>query len=231
MRDEYPSSSFVFAGLVMGVRNEFISAIKANQAPFGLDLTTDVIERLVDYFEIVQEHNLLLHLVAPCSAEEFAVRHILESLTLLNHFPKDARFADVGTGAGLPSIPCLIVREDLFAFLIDSKQKKAAFLKNALAKLGLSQRGRVIERQFEEVKENDFSYVTCRALDRFAGKLQRLLKWTGDKRFLFYGGPALEDALVDSTIEFRKELMPLSNQRFLFVGDELSAKSRKEVIS
>src|SRR5262245_63592218 len=105
------------------MRPEFISAIRSNQAAFGIAISEEAIERLADYFELVQAGNPLLHLVAPCSAEEFATRHILESLTLLEHLPPNARFADVGAGAGLPSIPCLIARDDLRATLIESKEK------------------------------------------------------------------------------------------------------------
>jgi 16S rRNA (guanine527-N7)-methyltransferase len=119
---------------------ELTSAIRTHQSAFGIDLTDEQIERLANYYEIVQEHNPLLHLVAPCSPEEFAIRHILESLTLLDHLPKGAKFADVGTGAGLPSIPCLLVRGDLQAVLIESKEKKTKFLEDAIKKLGLKSR-------------------------------------------------------------------------------------------
>src|SRR4051812_28175121 len=98
---------------------ELISALRDNDQAFGLSLTDVDIERLALFYEIVQEHNPILHLVAPCSAEEFAVRHLLESLTLLEHLPTDAKLADVGAGAGLPSIPCLLVRESLKGRLID----------------------------------------------------------------------------------------------------------------
>ena len=83
----------------------FIKSIVANQAAFGLDLAEPVMEQLAGHYELVMEANPLLHLVGPCSAEEFAVRHVLESLSLLKYLPPNAGFADVGTGAGFPSIP------------------------------------------------------------------------------------------------------------------------------
>ena len=202
----------------MGIRQEFISALNANQSAFGLQLPTETIERLADYFELVQENNPLLHLVAPCSPEEFAIRHILESLTLLSFLPKGARFADVGPGAGLPSIPCLIARSDLDAVLIESKKKKSDFLGRALDELGLADRGKVINSQFEEIKEKDFSAVTCRALDRFTEKLPRLMRWTGDRRLLIFGGPSIHTALLSAKAPFTKTLMPFSQQRYLFLG-------------
>src|SRR4051812_21614787 len=103
------------------MNRKFTETLLEFQTQFAVDLATDKIEKLAVYYELIQKNNPLLHLVAPCSEEEFAVRHILESLTLLEYLPPKARFADVGAGAGLPSIPCLLAREDLRGVLIESK--------------------------------------------------------------------------------------------------------------
>jgi 16S rRNA (guanine527-N7)-methyltransferase len=198
------------------MRNQFITAITTHQVAFGLDLAEDVIERLADYFELVQKHNPILHLVGPCCPDEFAIRHILESLTLLEHFPQKAKFADVGAGAGLPSIPCLLVRDDLKAVLIESKEKKAKFLESAVEDLGLSDRAAIINRQFEEADPADCEFVTCRALDKFTEKLPRLLKWSKKRRLLLFGGDNLRKALQKQGLTFDEKLMPMSEQRFLF---------------
>src|SRR5687768_5763664 len=132
------------------MRSDFVTAIKANQTEFGINLDDASIDRLADFYELVQKHNPILHLVGPCLPEEFALRHILESLTLLEYLPPHAKLADVGTGAGLPAIPCLLVREDLRAVLIESKEKKAAFLATACQALGIHDRVQIVNRQFSE---------------------------------------------------------------------------------
>jgi 16S rRNA (guanine527-N7)-methyltransferase len=195
----------------------FIKTIRDRQSEFGLRLEENRIEKLAQYFELVQKNNPLLHLVAPASEEEFAVRHVLESLTLLEFLPANARFADVGTGAGLPSIPCLIAREDLRAVLIESKLKKGAFLEEVLSKCGLENRASLINRQFEEISKPDVAFVTCRALDKFTQKLPKLLKWSRGADLLFFGGKALGEELTKSRVKFREKLMPLSEQRYLFI--------------
>lgn len=199
------------------MRSEFISALTVHQDAFGIDLSARQAERLADFYDLVQKHNPILHLVGPCTPEEFAVRHVLESLTLLSHLPPDSRFADVGAGAGFPSIPCLLVRESLHAVLIESKEKKSSFLREFVTKCGLADRVVVVNRQFSEVPRPDVSFVTCRALDKFAQKLPQLLKWSGDSTMLFYGGPSLRDELLKSGRKFKEYIMPLSHQRFLFV--------------
>ena len=202
------------------MQTEFIEAIKNNQTEFGLNLDDEKISRLADYYEFVMANNDLLHLVAPSSPETFATRHILESLTLLEFLPKHAKFADVGTGAGLPAIPCLIVREDLKAYLIESKLKKVKFLDGVLAKCKLTNRARIISHQFEEAERPEVSHITCRALDKFTQKLPKLLKWSKNANLLLFAGNSLRDALTKNNVQFQEKLMPLSEQRFLFISQK-----------
>jgi 16S rRNA (guanine(527)-N(7))-methyltransferase RsmG len=197
---------------------KFIETIRNHQSDFGLELDKQQLDKLVDYYELVQKHNPILHLVAPAGEEEFAVRHILESLTLLEFLPRNAKFADVGAGAGLPSIPCLLVREDLRGVLIESKLKKAAFLQEVLSKSGLENRAYLINRQFEEISKPAAGYVACRALDKFTQKLPKLLKWSKGSHVLFFGGPALREELLKNRVKFKEKLMPFSEQRYLFTG-------------
>ena len=200
------------------MQKEFISALKKNQAGFGLVLEDPIIDKLADYYGLVLEHNPILHLVGPCSAEEFATRHVLESLTLLEYLPLRARFADVGAGAGLPSIPCLLVRDDLHAVLIESKVKKTHFLKLAVLELGISNRARVINKQFHESDPGNCEFVTCRALDKFPEKLPRLLKWSMRRHLLFFGNEKLGETLQETGLDIVRKLMPLSERRYLFIA-------------
>jgi 16S rRNA (guanine(527)-N(7))-methyltransferase RsmG len=200
------------------VRGEFIESIKKHQPLIGLEITDAKIDKLADYYELVWEDNPLLHLVALCSPEEFATRHILESLTLLEYLPQNAAFADVGTGAGLPSIPCLLVREDLRAILIESKEKKTKFLEKAIKALLINERVNIVNRQFEETESGNFEYVACRALDKFMEKLPRLLKWSKSRKLLLFGSPNLKALLIKYRPEIREKLMPLSERRYLYIA-------------
>lgn len=201
------------------MRESFVAAIFKHQAAFGIQLSQDKVTALADHYDLVIEDNDRLHLVAPCSPDEFATRHVLESLTLLKFLPENTRIVDVGTGSGLPLIPCLIVRPDLFGYLIESKQKKAAFLDNVVTRCGLSDRAEVINKQFAEVQRPDVSFVTCRALDKFTEKLTQILKWSGDAKLLLFGGPALRDAMNAKGIRVETILLPLSEQRYLLVSE------------
>ena len=191
----------------------FEEALKSNQSVFEIDLAAETVSGLSAYYSLLTRWNARLHLVAPCSPEEFATRHILESLMLLKHLPQDAKIADIGSGAGLPIIPCLIARPDLHATLIESSQKKSVFLREALNTAGRS--ATIIAKPFEDVAPPDISFVTCRALDQFTEKVPEIIRWAPPgSSLLLFGGETLRRKLSAETREFR---IPLSDRRFLFV--------------
>ena len=76
--------------------DSFEQSLISNMGSFDLDLSAETVTLLGDYYSLLTRWNDRLHLVAPCSPEEFAVRHVLESLLLLNHLPTNARVADIG---------------------------------------------------------------------------------------------------------------------------------------
>lgn len=199
-------------------QRQFIQAFETNQESFGVSLSTEKIFNLARYYEFVQKHNALLHLVAPSSVETFVVRHILESLFAEQFLPKNAKFADIGTGAGLPSVPLLIARKDVCGYLIESKVKKANFLQEVLAECKLEDRAEILNRQFEEVAKLDVDFVTCRALDKFTEKLPKILKWSRRCGLLFFGGNNLGESLEKCGVKFERKLVPNSIQRFIFIA-------------
>src|ERR1700716_4159380 len=111
---------------------KFRETLEAEAPAYDVVLTAAALEGLSQYYELLGLWNARVHLVAPCSPQEFATRHILESLLLLKHLSTAASEADVGAGAGLPIVPCLIVRPDIRAVLIEAAKKKAVFLREAL---------------------------------------------------------------------------------------------------
>ena len=191
----------------------FEEALVSNQSAFQVDLGSQTLAGLSAYYSLLTRWNARLHLVAPCSAEEFATRHVLESLMLLKHLPNEAKIADIGSGAGLPIIPCLIARPDLHATLIESSQKKSVFLREALNTLGRT--ATIIARPFEDVPTPDVSFITCRALDQFVEKVPDIIRWAPHRStLLLFGGQTLRDKLSKETQDYQ---LPLSEKRFLFV--------------
>ena len=199
-------------------RGEFDKALARHAAAFGVQLDGEKRARLGDYFELVSNWNPRLHLVAPCAPEEFAVRHVLESLLAVPHIPEGATFIDIGSGAGLPALPCLVARPDLKGALVESSRKKAVFLREALSRLGLSDRARVVAERFERVGPPAADCLTCRAIERFTEILPALVAWASHiPTLLLFGGEGLGEKLEEEGLRFETVRVPESERRFLFV--------------
>lgn len=198
---------------------EFRQTLEADAPEFGIALKTDHIERLIDYYELVMKWNERLHLVAPCSPQKFATRHVLESLTLLKHLPVGARIIDIGSGAGLPVIPCLLIRDDLSATLIESSSRKAVFLREALRAVTPLDRARVIVARFEDVETPPADFVTCRALDRFSEILPAFIDWAPrNSTLLLFAGESIRNQMQTTLRSFAVERIPQSERRFLLMA-------------
>lgn len=185
---------------------------------YRITLTAEVLASLSKYYELLNVWNSRLHLVAPCSPRAFATRHVLESLLLLHHLPEGARVADIGPGAGLPIIPCLIARPDIRGVLIEASRKKGIFLREALNETATSTRASLIAERFENVETPEVGFVTSRALERFEQILPQLLSWSpAPGKLLLFGGEGLAKKIEDSGFGAAKTLIPKSQNRFLFV--------------
>lgn len=197
----------------------FEQSLRSKSSLFGVALSPEAMVGLTAYYSLLTRWNNRLHLVAPCSPEEFATRHVLESLMLLKHLPPNATIADIGSGAGLPIIPCLIARPDLKATLIESSQRKSVFIREALNTVART--ASIIARPFEELKPPDVSFVTCRALDQFIEKVPAIIQWAPrGSSLLLFGGETLRQELSKTKLRTRQFQVPLSDRRFLFVATD-----------
>lgn len=197
---------------------QFRETLGSEATAYEVTLPGPALEALSQYYELLNAWNSRIHLVAPCSPQEFATRHVLESLLLLKYLPDNASVAEVGAGAGLPILPCLIVRPDIRAVLIEASQKKAVFLREALTRTATSKQATVIAERFENVAAPPIGFVTCRALERFEEMLPHLLDWAPARAtLLLFGGKRLERRIQNLGFASAAELMPKSKARFLFL--------------
>ena len=90
------------------------------------------------FFALLTEYNAKFNLTAITEEEEVFEKHFLDSVAGESLFPQNARVVEVGSGAGFPSLPLKIVRDDLTFTLVESTGKKCEFLKTAVKELGLT---------------------------------------------------------------------------------------------
>lgn len=101
-------------------------------------LTEEQADRFGRYYTLLVDWNRTRNLTAITEPEAVAEKHFFDSLAAAPLLPAAARCIDVGTGAGFPGIPLLIVRPDLAMTLLDALQKRIDFLQAALEALGLA---------------------------------------------------------------------------------------------
>lgn len=113
-------------------------------------------------------------LIGPREVDRLWDRHIANCAVVEELIPADSLVYDVGSGAGLPGLVLAIVRPDLTVGLIEPLLRRANFLTEVVADLGLSDRVSVYRDRAEQVKLGKADVVTARAV----APLAKLLQWT-----------------------------------------------------
>ena len=106
----------------------------------GIAYDQTAMERFEAFHAILDEYNQRMDLTAVLDEDERVDRHDLDSAAPLAQglLAQNARVIDVGTGAGFPGMPLLILRPDLQMTFLDALSKRIAFLQDALKRLNLT---------------------------------------------------------------------------------------------
>lgn len=135
----------------------------------GFTLTEKNAESFSLYAKMLVEWNEKINLTAITDEEGIFEKHFLDSILPLSmmEIPEGARLIDVGTGAGFPSIPMKIMRDDLEITLLDSLYKRLRFLSELTAALEI--KAKRIHSRAEEGSRNEelrekFDVATARAV-------------------------------------------------------------------
>jgi 16S rRNA (guanine527-N7)-methyltransferase len=97
--------------------------------------------------------------------EEIAVKHFLDSLTLIRSIGTKGDLLDIGSGGGFPAIPLKIARHELHVVSVDAVEKKIIFQRHVARQLGL-QRFEALHARAEELAAKyggHFDWVVSRA--------------------------------------------------------------------
>jgi 16S rRNA (guanine527-N7)-methyltransferase len=174
------------------------------QRALGLTpVSRETLDRLERFVVLLLEWQTAVNLVAPSTLSRLWTRHITDSLQLLDIVPSALNWIDFGSGAGFPGlvVACALAEQPgSRVALVEANQKKAAFLRQAIAATGapaLVHAGRIeaFVREFREPVD----VVTARALAPLAGLLTQaepLLK--NGAQALFPKGQDVEAELTEA---------------------------------
>ncbi len=107
-------------------------------AAWGIPLDAAQLARFAAYAAELNAWNARLNLTAISGERDVAVRHFLDSLRCaLSWGEAPTSLIDIGSGAGFPGVPLKVLRPELELTLVESVEKKAAFLRHLAGVLGL----------------------------------------------------------------------------------------------
>jgi 16S rRNA (guanine527-N7)-methyltransferase len=197
--------------------------VRALLEPFGLSLSSQQIDQIVVYLELLLRWNSKINLTSIRSEEECVTRHFGESLYLARSVELQGSLLDVGSGAGFPGLALKIAFPELRVTLLEPTAKKRAFLKEA---------ARACAMKFVEVRSERLeTFVAERifvetATARAVGRLRQLVGFAG--QCLVEGGrlclwltrrqsPLLGDG--SPLIRWERSIpLPLALEREIWIG-------------
>lgn len=114
----------------------FFPELKQGSQKLGLELSEEALNLLLKYQDALVLWNKAYNLTAIRDPKEMLVKHLLDSLSILNDLPA-GRLLDIGTGGGMPGMIIALCQPDRQCVLLDSNGKKIRFLKQFIADLKL----------------------------------------------------------------------------------------------
>lgn len=151
-------------------------------------------ERLEHFSQLFMKWARTINLVAPSTFGDLWERHIADSAQIFQIQSDPKRWIDLGSGGGFPGIITAILlaeTSDGWVHLVESNQKKAAFLRVALSETGA--RGSIhpvrVENAKQEIPVCDF--LSSRALADLSQLFEYGWAWAGenpDMRFYLHKG-------------------------------------------
>jgi 16S rRNA (guanine527-N7)-methyltransferase len=132
------------------------------------DLSEEQLKKFDIYFNFLIEYNQITNLTRITEKSEVFYKHFFDSITLINKidFNTIDTLCDMGSGAGFPGIPILILYPNIKLTIIDSLGKRIKFLEQLVVKLNLTN-VEIINDRIEDYGRNNqlkFDLVTARAL-------------------------------------------------------------------
>src|SRR5262245_14217980 len=148
-------------------QGQFTSELKA----LDINVPRGTLDRLETYAALLTKWQARINLVGPATLPDLWRRHFLDSAQLIplleqaDSLPQDGGgriLVDLGSGAGFPGL-VLAIMTDWRVHLIDSDQRKCAFLRQVALDCGVLERVTIHAKRIEQVTGIAVDVATARA--------------------------------------------------------------------
>lgn len=116
------------------------------------------------YYRLLTEWNEKFNLTAITERNAVYVKHFADSLLGEYLVPENATLLDIGAGAGFPSLPIKIVRDDVTLTMVDSLKKRVNFLSCLIDELKLDKTTALHARAEDLNCRGSYDCVVARAV-------------------------------------------------------------------
>lgn len=118
--------------------------------------------RLQIYADLLVKWQAKINLVGPDTIPDLWARHMFDSAQLAPFIEQGAKVADLGSGAGFPGLVLAILRDDLDIHVVESDQRKCAFMREVNREAGAG--ATIHTARIEALEPLGADVVTSRAL-------------------------------------------------------------------
>jgi len=181
--------------------------LSAGLAAQGITPDDGILRRFRIYYDNLAEYNQYMNLTAITGEDDAARLHFLDCAALMQAGDlRGKTLIDVGTGAGFPGLVLKILCPELKLTLLDSLDKRLAFLRDTCGKLGFDD-VRLVHARAEEIPagfRESFDYAAARAVARLNVLCELCLPYVKpDGAFLAMKGPELDAELREAYVALK----------------------------
>lgn len=181
----------------------------------GLDVSRETIDRLRVFESLLNKWSPRINLVSRATLPQFWTRHAEDSIQVFRTTEQGGHWADLGSGGGFPGLVVAIVaaeeRPDMRVTLVESDQRKSAFLRTVARETGVA--CNVIARRIEQIPPLEADILSARALadlGTLLGYAERHLGPSGVA--LFPKGATWEKEITAARREWKFDAEPITSK-------------------
>lgn len=213
-----------------------IDLVAKGASELGIGLSEEHLEKFSLFADELRKWNRKINLTSITRENEIAVKHFIDSLTLLKAIGTNGCLLDIGSGGGFPSIPLKIALPMLSVVSVDAVEKKILFQRHMARVLGLDNFFPIHCRCEELTAEyaERFDWIVSRAFSDIGAFVQLALPFlSGGGRIIAMKGnrgeeeassvaPVLAEAGVAIVDVIKIKLPVIGDQRSLVVMKKTS---------
>lgn len=163
----------------------------------GVEIPDALAARLSAYYRLLEHWNQTINLTSLVDLDRAVDRLLLEPVAAASRLPRGGRLIDLGSGGGSPAIPLALACGSTQLVMVESRERKCAFLREVIRQMELETVARVEACRFEDLPtragfHEGFDVVSVRALRLGPAMAAAAGLLVPGGTLALFGGPSLE---------------------------------------